>query len=1080
MIDERQLESDIYRLKDQTTLKKLFIDLNYNNSDEPVNKENWREEQKNKIKNSRIVAKLGDFRIFYIENSNASIKELKNIASKIISKYDGMALVCTQKESEKNNWIFSSLSKIFSKNFNESRHFEIQIKSSQGVSKSIIYFFKKVNVKNENSIQILKKYSEAFDEFSLQIHDELTVNVFEALKILSEGIVFEKANKIELSNEALEKIREPIFILLYRIMFVLYAEDRGIFPTENEIYREKFSIKLISHEWLELDVQKKLKEYEVQNRLKDLFRLIELGSDDFGFKQDELSMISHYGRLFDRKIHSELEKWKIPNKQLLEAISFLTQTKDKQGNYFFLDYSALKTRHLGSIYEHLLEFHLSVKSKKITDLPDPEERKTSGSYYTPQYIVDYIVHNSIGFKIDKIIKNSKSEDQAVEEILSLNILDPAMGSGHFLIGAVNYISRRICEIEDTNFTEEHLNNRKRDVVRRCIYGVDVNQLAVDLAMVSLWLETLSFDKPLSFLSAHLKCGNAVMGSQIDTLFNKQTTILESQKGREQFKKTIKDFIMLENLEDDSASAIKTKIEKYSKIQSKGSIYYNLKSLLDCSVAGFFGLKIPVIADFKAKIGENSLDFFSDDVWPKIKELSRLDKFFHWDLEFPDIFYDQNGDRFDNPGFDFLIGNPPYFQLQKNKKLSEKLATLGFDTFSKSADIYCIFYEKGISILKDEGVLSYMTSNSWMKTKYGLLLRKYLKQKTNPLSLIVFENSQLFDAAIVESCVFTIEKKEFKNKLKAINFSLNVRDYKEIEEYFNKNHVILNELDDNGWIISDQITSSLRTKLKKDSTPIKELNLKIYIGILNGFNEAFIIDTKIKNKLVKEQPESIEIIKPVLRGRDVGKYYINWKNLWMINSHNGISGKIDRIDIPKNYPVIYKYLSQFDAKIKTRANKGTHWTNLRNCVYFEEFEKPKIIWGELSDKPKFTFDDEGYFVEATLFAMIGDDLKYLLGILNSKLGLWYFEQIATSSGMGTNRWKKYKIEQFPIKNAKKTEMDEISNKVNEILTITKDKNYLFDSSKQIQVSNLENNVDKLVYNLYGLTPNEIKLIENSES
>ncbi|MDC4231821.1 MAG: hypothetical protein M8319_05795, partial [Nitrosopumilus sp.] len=271
---------------------------------------------------------------------------------------------------------------------------------------------------------------------------------------------------------------------------------------------------------------------------------------------------------------------------------------------------------------------------------------------------------------------------------------------------------------------------------------------------------------------------------------------------------------------------------------------------------------------------------------------------------------------------------------------------------------------------------------------------------------------------------------------------------------------------------------LRKKIESNSTSLKDLNLKIYIGLLNGYNDAFVIDTKTKNELIKQNPKSSEIIQQMLRGRDVGKYYLNWQDTWLINSHNGIKNKFSRVDVPKDFPAVYNHLLQFKEPLKIRYNQGSHWTNLRNCIYFNEFKKPKIIWGELSDLPKFAYDDKGFVPEATLFAMIGDDLKYLLGILNSKIALWYFEQISTSSGMGTNRWKKYKIEQLPIKNSNEKKMNEIISVVDKIIAITNSNNYLSNPEKQSQIFQLEQSVDKLVYNLYDLSLEEIEIIENA--
>ena len=351
--------------------------------------------------------------------------------------------------------------------------------------------------------------------------------------------------------------------------------------------------------------------------------------------------------------------------------------------------------------------------------------KKSASYYTPEPIVQYIVKNTIDPLIEKIVKETENKFEQIEKILALNILDPAMGSGHFLIGVVNYVASRICEIEYGVILEDELIKCKRDVARRCIYGVDLNPLAVDLAMVSLWLETLSTDLPLSFLSAHLKNGNSLIGSQIEILYNKQTTLMESLKGREQFKRNVKDYLMLENMEDSSPSAVKSKLEKYQKMQEKGTIYSNLKFLLDCKTAEYFGLDIPVIGDFKAKIGD-SLDFFSDEKWINVQNFSSKTKFFHWDLEFPDIFYDENGDKRNDGGFDIVLGNPPYgnsIPKEQRNILKNILTTLDGEEGSFNAS--SVFLESVKKLIHSDGYLSFIIPNSISRAKEFKKIRDFL-------------------------------------------------------------------------------------------------------------------------------------------------------------------------------------------------------------------------------------------------------------------------------------------------------------------------------------------------------------------
>ena len=708
-------------------------------------------------------------------------------------------------------WIFSSLSKEFSKSFSETRHVPIDIKPDIGIPRNFVDFLSGIRTatsESESASSILNKMSEAFDAFAVQLHNELTINVFEALKILSEGIILDKSNGMALDEQTLEDIREPVFILLYRLIFILYAEDRSIFPIDNGTYYEEFSIKwLKKHRLLN---PSKTKEYSVLDRLSKLFKLVELGSDDLGYDPDIFSMKSYYGRLFDRKIHADLDQWKIKNSYLLDAIGLLTRTRDKKGNSFFLDYSALETRHLGSVYEHLLEYHLTIKNKKISDLPDAKDRKSSGSYYTPQNIVDHVVENTVGPLIDDIIKNIPQEEQ-IDRILELNILDPAMGSGHFLIGVTNYIAKRICDIEyGEEATESMFIERKRDVVRRCIYGVDLNPLAVDLAQVSLWLETLSSERPLSFLSAHLKSGNSLIGSSLDQILNKQTTLMESTKGRAQFKKTIKDFIMLEQLEDDNASAVKTKTAKYQSIQSRGTVYHDLKFILDAHVAKDFGVDVPPMGDYIAKIGENSLDFYAEgSAWPEIKRVSDEHSFFHWDLEFADIFHDADGRRKKNPGFDAIVSNPPWDIVEPN-----------IDDFFSS---YNIDDGKKFSLLtkpQKNSTMKKLLKDSKIKNKW----KKYL-ERTDTLQKF-FKSSGMYNSQTPKT---TMKKNKIKMNL-----------YKFFtERYFQilKKHGIVGAVLPSG-LYSDLGTNGLRTFIFENNKIISLNGFLNKKGIFPGIHRQF--------------------------------------------------------------------------------------------------------------------------------------------------------------------------------------------------------------------------------------------------
>ena len=245
-----------------------------------------------------------------------------------------------------------------------------------------------------------------------------------------------------------------------------------------------------------------------------------------------------------------------------------------------------------------------------------------------------------------------------------------------------------------------------------------------------------------------------------------------------------------------------------------------------------------------------------------------------------------------------------------------------------------------------------------------------------------------------------------------------------------------------------------------------LNVNINFGIKTGFNNAFIVPEDTKNSLIDADPKNAQILKPVLRGRDIQKFTVNFSKLWIINSHNGRKSQgIPRINVAKDFPTVFEYFSQYQEQLEKRQDKGEHWTNLRNCAYINEFDKPKILWGELADAPKFAYDENGFYPEATLFFMTGEKLKYLLAILNSKLGEWYFDKISTTSGMGTNRWKKYKIEQLPIPVALPEEEQQIEHLVDYILWANADLQQNPSPEARLRTDYLEQVINGLVYELY---------------
>ena len=274
-----------------------------------------------------------------------------------------------------------------------------------------------------------------------------------------------------------------------------------------------------------------------------------------------------------------------------------------------------------------------------------------------------------------------------------------------------------------------------------------------------------------------------------------------------------------------------------------------------------------------------------------------------------------------------------------------------------------------------------------------------------------------------------------------------------------------------WVILSPIEQSIKRKIEAVGTPLKDWDINIYRGVLIGYNEAFIISTEKREEILAncqsedERERTAELIRPILRGRDIKRYGYNWANLWLINTHNGIRGKLERVHI-EDYPAIKAHLDQYWDRISKRADKGDTPYNLRNCAYLEDFSKPKIVWGEISDRSKFAYESDGLCVpEATTFLMIGKDLPYLLCMLNSPLAEWFFSKVGTTTGVGTVRWKKYTILELLIPQPSKNTLNTTERLVDDYI------------NSRINKEILQNQANSLIYKNVELDDNEIEYIES---
>lgn len=460
--------------------------------------------------------------------------------------------------------------------------------------------------------------------------------------------------------------------------------------------------------------------------------------------------------------------------------------------------------------------------------------------------------------------------------------------------------------------------------------------------------------------------------------------------------------------------------------------------------------------------------------------------FEWRFEFPEILDDDGNFK----GFDLIIGNPPYIRQEEIKELKNTLSK-NYKVYKGTADIYTYFYELGFNVLKENGILSFITSNKYTRAGYGEALREFLLKNTCILKYIDLNGIKVFDSATVDTSILSFEKIKIKEntfKYLSLNNEL-LKNYdfeiSAIKEFLN---ISQNSLSKESFAFNDESTNALKTKIEKLGTPLKDWHgLNINYGIKTGLNEAFIITTEKKDEILAnckdedEKERTAKLIRKMLRGRDIKRYRYEWAGLWVINTHNGYKSKngekVEAINI-EHYPSLKKHFDEFYPQLEKRSDKGLTPYNLRNCAYIEEFEKEKIVWNPVSGEYLFSYIKEHIFFNNSLFMMTLDvfSLKYILAFMNSNCYKWLITLKTNLIQTGSYAYgAKDKIERLPIPkiNSKNEKLaNELINLVDEILKVK-------EQDKNANTQELENKTNSLVYKLYNLTEEEIKIIENKE-
>ncbi len=692
--------------------------------------------------------------------------------------------------------------------------------------------------------------------------------------------------------------------LLDRMLFIFFAEDCGLLPPNSMVQ--------IIDQWEQL---KEIDEYRpFYDRVKKYF-----GYMNTGFKGKKYEVFAYNGGLF--KPDEVLDNIKITDDLLAEHCRKLSE-------YDFE--SDVDVNILGHIFENSLsEIEEVTQQISSGNAPTTSKRKQDGVFYTPQYITKYIVENTVGrlcaekkqqmgIREDEYFSDQRRQlqtkkrlldqlQQYREWLLQITILDPACGSGAFLNAALRFLMdehKLIDEMETkvSGYTLE-FQDVENSILENNLYGVDINEESVEIAQLALWLRTAKPHRKLNTLSGNIKCGNSLISD-------------------------------------------------------------------------------PAIAGEKA---------------------------FNWQEQFPQVF--------ERGGFDVVIGNPPYVQLQSMGAMSDVYAQCGFETYNKSADLYCLFTERGYNLLKPGGLQSFIMPNKWMLVSYGKELRRFMA-KSNLQQIINFGDIQFFEGAATIVCIFVTRKNNERGK-EVQALSLNKKTYhgdflQEVpKQLANYPAEIFGEKE---WIIQPKAHFNILQKMQK-GTALKEMPISIYRGILTGYNDAFFIDGATKDKLIAEDPKSAELIKPLLRGRDIQAWKAQWDELYLINPHNGVKEKnIAPINID-DYSAVKQHLEQFYEKLSKRIDKGVTPYNMRNCDYIEEFSKPKIMYPNMTSLFPFIYDEEGFFGNDKTFMITAQDdsinLKFITAIFNSKLcKLWIWYNCPELQG-GTREIRKVYFENFRI-------------------------------------------------------------------
>lgn len=882
----------------------------------------------------------------------------------------------------------------------------------------------------------LEAWRNAGREQGTRAREHLRLGVEEALVALGQGFLSHPENaalRAELQNGTLpvKDYFNQLLRLVYRLIFLLTVEERGLLHPDGTsdatkaLYANGYGIRRL---------RERSAKRSAHDRFSDLWEAIKVVCRGLAAGQPRLGLPALAG-IFAVNQCPALDGAKLENRALLLAVFKLAWLRE-DGSLSRVNWRDMGPEELGSVYESLLELDPRIAKDgrefgfASGDGITGNARHTTGSYYTPDSLVQVLLDNALEPVVADTIARHPSNP--IDALLGLSIMDPACGSGHFLLAAARRLAAHVARLQ-ANGTPSAAEYRHalRQVVGRCVFGVDVNPMAVELCKVGLWMEAVEPGLPLTFLNSHIQHGNALLGSTPELMAKgipdaaweagdgddkKTASALKKRNKAEAGGQRTFDFggsvqsdaeaqavtraiTELEAASDASVEALTKKEQRWDGILGSAE-YLHQKFVADAWCSAFFWPKQP---------GDMADAAPTNEMWRQLRDaqgqapalttktvhaLTEKLRFFHWHLQFPQVVA--------KGGFDVVLGNPPWVR-QELLKVEKRLLTQ-FASFASTADSSVYFIERGVQVGSASGFVAMLTPNKWFRAAYAEPLRTFVRQRCRVTFIVdfghsrtLFPDADTFPALValrpVGSPVGDAETATFVRAHDADLAKQSLR-----ERVASARVAVAHaSLKSEHWHLEDAaVTRLLERLLATGKTLEASLQCGLLSGLKTGFNDAFYVDGPTRDALVSIDPSSAPLFKKMLRGRDIKRWSPEWAELWHIviaSSQNrtwpwtACPGESEAEGVfAKTHPSVYQHLKKFEGSLRSRQDRGTYWWELRSCDYYDILDGPKILVQCIAYHSQFALDHGGHVVNNKVLIVPSDD-PFLLAVLNSRVVWW---------------------------------------------------------------------------------------------